>query len=95
MKLRELINEYENIAQWKNNTCKILTEHYCRKHSQSAFEETKGVLRLTSLAKAHYNEVRRLSHSDLFHCLLEMEQDIMLCKSIERQINSIINGDKQ
>ena len=94
MTLRELISEYETIAKWKNNTCKILTEHYCRKHSQSAFEETKGGLRLTNLAKAHYNEVRRLSHSDLFHCLSEMEQDIMLCKSIERQINRIVKDTK-
>ena len=95
MKLRELINEYETIAQWKNNTCKLLTEHYCEKHNQPVFEETNGKLKLTRLAKAHYNEALRLSYSDLFRFLLEMQRDIALCARVERQINSIVNGDKQ
>jgi hypothetical protein len=92
MRLKELKRGYSSVIRWKNEACKLLTKHYCEKHNQSPYVEINGRLQLTDLAKAHYNESLRLSHSEIFDYLMEMEQDIQLCDRVEKQINEIVNG---
>ena len=94
-KLKELMRSYEGVLLWKNNACKALTQYYCKKSNDPTFEIVDGKMRLTRLARAHYNEVLRLSTRDIFCLLVEMEEDIALCESIEQQVNEIVGNHEK